>query len=41
MAAQDVILPHFPELTADQLQQLDTIAATVWEWNQHINVISR
>ena len=41
MAAQDVILPHFPELTADELQQLDTIAATVWEWNQHINVISR
>jgi 16S rRNA (guanine527-N7)-methyltransferase len=41
MAAHDVILPHFPELTADQLQQLDTIASTVWEWNQHINVISR
>jgi len=41
MAAQDVILPHFPELTAGQLQQLDTIASTVWEWNQHINVISR
>ena len=41
MAAQDGILPHFPELTADQLQQLDTIASTVWEWNQHINVISR
>ena len=41
MAAQDVILPHFPELTANQLQQLDTIASTVWEWNQHINVISR
>ena len=41
MAAQDVILPHFPELTAEQLQQLDTIASTVWEWNQHINVISR
>lgn len=41
MAAQDVILPHFPELTLDQLQQLDTIASTVWEWNQHINVISR
>ena len=41
MSAQDVILPHFPELTADQLQQLDTIASTVWEWNQHINVISR
>ena len=41
MAAQDVILPYFPELTADQLQQLDTIASTVWEWNQHINVISR
>ena len=41
MAAQDVILPHFPELTADQLQQLDTIASTVWECNQHINVISR
>ena len=41
MAAQDVILPHFPELTADQQQQLDTIASTVWEWNQHINVISR
>ncbi|MCH1587956.1 MAG: 16S rRNA (guanine(527)-N(7))-methyltransferase RsmG, partial [Flavobacteriales bacterium] len=36
-----VILPHFPKLTADQLQQLDTIASTVWEWNQHINVISR
>lgn len=41
MAAQDVILPHFPELTADQLQQLDAIASSVWEWNQHINVISR
>ena len=41
MAAEDVILPHFPELTADQLQQLDTIASTVWEWNQHMNVISR
>lgn len=41
MEAQDVILPHFPELTSGQLQQLDTIASTVWEWNQHINVISR
>ena len=41
MTAQDVILPHFPELTSGQLQQLDTIASTVWEWNQHINVISR
>ena len=41
MAARDVILPHFPDLTDAQLDQLDAIAQTVWDWNQHINVISR
>ena len=41
MTARDVILPHFPELTDRQLQQLDGVAAAVWDWNQRINVISR
>lgn len=41
MAARDVVLPHFPDLTADQLGQMDAIAETVWDWNQRINVISR
>ena len=25
MAARDVVLPHFPDLTADQLGQMDAI----------------
>ena len=41
MSARDVVLPHFPELSEHQLHQLDTLAETVWEWNQKINVISR
>ena len=41
MAARDVILPHFPDLTDAQLNQLDAIAQTVWDWNHRINVISR
>ena len=41
MAARDVILPHFPDLTDAQIDQLDAIAQTVWDWNQRINVISR
>lgn len=41
VAARDVILPHFPDLTERQLDQLDAIADTVWDWNQRINVISR
>ena len=41
VAARDVILPHFPDLTDGQLDQLDAIAQTVWDWNQRINVISR
>lgn len=41
VAARDVILPHFPDLTEAQLDQLDAIAQTVWDWNQRINVISR
>lgn len=41
MAARDDILSHFPDLTDAQLDQLDAIAQTVWDWNQHINVISR
>ena len=41
VAARDVILPHFPDLTDAQLEQLDAIAQTVWDWNQRINVISR
>ena len=41
MVARDVILPHFPGLTDAQLDQLDAIAQTVWDWNQRINVISR
>lgn len=41
MAVRDVILPHFPDLTDVQLDQLDAIAQTVWDWNQRINVISR
>ena len=41
MAARDVVLPHFPDLTDAQLDQLDAIAQTVWDWNQRINVISR
>ena len=41
MTARDVVLPHFPDLTEAQLDQLDAIAQTVWDWNQRINVISR
>ena len=41
MTARDVVLPHFPHLTDKQLDQLDQIATSVWEWNEHINVISR
>lgn len=41
VAARDVILPHFPDLTDAQFDQLDAIAQTVWDWNQRINVISR
>ena len=41
VAARDVILSHFPDLTDAQLDQLDAIAQTVWDWNQRINVISR
>lgn len=41
VAARDVVLPHFPDLTDAQLDQLDAIAQTVWDWNQRINVISR
>ena len=41
MAARDVVLPHFPDLTDAQLDRLDAIAQTVWDWNQRINVISR
>ncbi len=41
VAARDVILPHFADLTDAQLDQLDAIAKTVWDWNQRINVISR
>lgn len=41
VAVRDVILPHFPDLTDVQLDQLDAIAQTVWDWNQRINVISR
>lgn len=41
MTARDVVLPHFPELTDRQLEQLDAVAASVWDWNQRINVISR
>lgn len=41
MTARDVVLPHFPDLTERQLEQLDALASTVWEWNQRINVISR
>ena len=41
VAARDVVLPHFPDLTDAQLNQLDAIANTVWDWNQRINVISR
>ena len=41
VTARDVILPHFLGLTDAQLDQLDAIAQTVWDWNQRINVISR
>ncbi|MDG1675025.1 MAG: class I SAM-dependent methyltransferase, partial [Flavobacteriales bacterium] len=41
MTARDVVLPHFPDLSDHQLDQLDAVAETVWDWNQHINVISR
>jgi 16S rRNA (guanine527-N7)-methyltransferase len=41
MTAQDVVLPHFSELSSKQLDQLDAIASAVWDWNQRINVISR
>ena len=41
MTARDVVLPHFPDLSTDQLDQLDAVARTVWDWNQRINVISR
>jgi 16S rRNA (guanine527-N7)-methyltransferase len=41
MTARDVVLPHFPDLSNSQLEQLDILAQTVWDWNQHINVVSR
>ncbi|MEE2919723.1 MAG: 16S rRNA (guanine(527)-N(7))-methyltransferase RsmG [Bacteroidota bacterium] len=41
MTAREVVFPHFPELSLHQQEQLDVIARTVWDWNQHINVISR
>ena len=41
MTAKDTVLPHFSDLTNKQLDQLDAVAQTVWDWNQHINVISR
>lgn len=41
MTARDVVLPHFPDLSDRQLEQLDAVAETVWDWNQRINVISR
>ena len=41
MTARDVVLPHFPDLSTDQLDQLDAVARAVWDWNQRINVISR
>ena len=41
MTAKDAVLPHFSDLTNKQLDQLDAVAQTVWDWNQHINVISR
>ena len=41
MKAHQIVLPHFPDLTKFQLEQLDLLAQTIWEWNQRINVISR
>ena len=41
MTAKDAVLPHFSDLTNEQLDQLDAVAQTVWDWNKHINVISR
>ena len=41
MKAHQIVLPHFPDLTKSQLEQLDVLAQIIWEWNQQINVISR
>ena len=41
MTAREVVLPHFPELSSAQLNQLDAVADAIWDWNQRINVISR
>ena len=31
MTARDVVLPHFPDLSNSQLEQLDILAQTVWD----------
>lgn len=41
MTAQATVAPHFPDLSEEQLEQLDLLAQGVKEWNQRINVISR
>ncbi|MDA0729404.1 MAG: 16S rRNA (guanine(527)-N(7))-methyltransferase RsmG [Bacteroidetes bacterium] len=41
MTAREWVLPHFPNLTAHQLDQLDIVATEIASWNQKINVISR
>lgn len=40
-SARDVILPHFPDLSGRQIDQLDTVSRVVGEWNDRINVVSR
>lgn len=41
MTAREWVQPHFPELTAHQLDQFDIVASEIASWNQKINVISR
>lgn len=41
MTAQATVAPHFPDLSEEQLEQLNLLAQGVKEWNQRINVISR
>lgn len=41
MTTAKTILPYFPVLDAQQLQQIDKLAAMYGDWNQKINLISR
>ena len=41
MPQSDIILKYFPELTAGQIDQFNTMGELYPEWNEKINVISR